>query len=209
MANIDAILDEQVSYGFEGGPEYDTGEVPLENGMSVRQANWKYPRHKYTASFDNVDDDVRDYLIEVFHACRGKLHTFKFKDWNDYTADHEQIQVSTDMSAVQLYKVYQFGQAYTVRPIQAISPDGFQIVDNTGAVVAGTLDDDTGMFLPAAPWDSGKTYYWTGHFYVWVHFTDDYNGMTIKNWRNHSASVDLEEDKKKITATNVPPSWDQ
>lgn len=207
MGFINAILDDQVAYGFEGGPAYSTGTVDLENGLEVRDGAWVYPRHQYSASFANIPEDVRDYLIEVFHACRGKLHSFKFKDWNDYTAEAEPLQVPTGTTnAVQLYKTYTFGPAYTVRPVQAVQ--AATIRTPGGAVVAGTLDPNTGMFVPAAAWAAG-VHTWSGTFFVWVHFEDDYNAMTINSWRNHTANVDLVEDKRKITATNVPASWDE
>lgn len=209
MGDINTILDDQVAYGFEGGPEYSTGTVDLDNGLQIRDAAWRYPRHRYSASFRNVQEDVRDYLINVFNACRGKLHSFKFKDWNDFEAVNEPLQVVAGVTPVQLYKTYQFGQAYTIRVIQAVSATGFAVKDNTGNTVAGTLNPNTGVFVPNVAWDMTKTYTWTGEFYVWVHFTDDYNAMTINNWRNHTANVDLEEDKRKFTSTNVPPSWDE
>lgn len=209
MAFINAILDEAVSYGFEGGPEYSTEEVDLENSLQIRNAAWQYPRHRYSASFENIPDDAREYIIEVFHACRGKLHSFMFKDWNDYqiTAQPLVVPVGTAQPA-QFYKIYQFGEAYTVRPIQAVDADSLVLVDDTGAAVAGTLDPETGMFVPATAWDPARTYFLTCDFYVWVHFTDDYNSVTINGWRNHTANVDMEEDKRKLTATNVPRSWE-
>lgn len=209
MGYINAILDDQVAYGFEGGPEYNTGKVDLENGLQVRNGTWKYPRHRYNASFEDIPEEVRDYLIEVFHACRGSLHSFKFKDWNDYTAENEPLQVLTGILPVQLYKTYQFGNAYTVRLIQAVVPGTIVVKDNTGTTVDGVVDSETGMFYPNAAWDASKTYSWSGEFFVWVHFEDDYNAMTIKAWRNHTADVDLEEDRRKVTATNVPTSWDE
>lgn len=209
MGFINTVLDDEVSYGFEGGPEYNTGEVDLENGLQIRDAAWKYPKHRYSASFKNIPEDVRDYLINVFHACRGKLHSFKFKDWNDYVADNEPLLVPTGVAPAQLYKVYQYGEAFTVRPIQAVDPASIVVTDTSGAVVAGTVDGKTGMFVPNAAWDASKVYRWSGTFYVWVHFTDDYNAVTINGWRTHTANIDLEEDKIRITATNVPRSWDE
>lgn len=209
MGFINVVLDDQVAYGFEGGPEYSTGETDLENGLQIRDAAWRFPRHRYNASFKNVQEDARDYLIAAFHACRGKLHSFKFKDWNDYTAEEEPLLVVAGQTPVQLYKVYQFGPAYSVRVIQAINAETFVLTDNTGAAVSGSLDANTGIFTPTAAWDMTKTYKWSGEFYVWVHFTDDYNAMTINSWRAHTANVDLEEDKRKFTATNVPASWDE
>ena len=74
--------------------------------------------------------------------------------------------------------------------------------------VAGTLDLLTGEFTPTAPWAAGS-YTWSGEFYVWVHFTNDYNSFTINSWRASTADLELEEDKRRITATNVPASWEE
>jgi uncharacterized protein (TIGR02217 family) len=208
MSFINAILDEAVAYGFEGGPEYSTSSVDLENGIQIRDSKWKYPRHKYSGQFDNMDDDAKEEIIKVFHAVRGKRHSFKFKDWNDYAADSEALNVNADSTdAVQLYKTYTFGPAYTIRPIQAVDAS-VQVLDKDGAVVAGTLDTETGMFTPAAAWSNGP-YTWNGPFYVWVHFDNDYNAFTINSWRASTATVDLEEDKREVTATNVPDSWEE
>ena len=208
MARINAILDDEVDYGFEGGPEYNTGEVDLENGFSERDGKKKFGKHKFNASFGNIGEETRDYLIEVFHACRGKLHSFLFKDWNDYQIEDQVIQVLPGTSdKIQLYKLYQPAgwPAYTVRPIQAIA-DGAEIIDENGDPVAGTFHLLTGEFTPTGAWGSGE-YRLTCEFYVWVHFTEDYNGMTINAWRDHTADVELVEDPLKVTATNLPLSW--
>lgn len=207
MAFINAILDEAVAYGFEGGPEYNTINVDLENGLSHRDSAWMYPRHKYSAQFDNMSDDDRDEVIEVFHAVRGMRHSFKFKDWNDFHVTNEPLNVEVGTSnRVQLYKTYNFGPAYTIRPIQAIATD--VVIYNGATPIAGTLNTETGEFTPNAAWASG-TYTWSGTYYVWVHFTEDYNSFTINSWRANTANIDLEEDKQQITATNVPLSWEE
>ena len=211
MAFLNAILDEAVAYGFEGGPEYSTGETDLENGIQIRDSQWEYGRHRYSATFDNLDDPYRDMILEVFHACRGKRHSFKFKDWNDYGKDMvpQPLNVPADhigtTKAVQLYRTYTFGEAYTIRLIQAFN---FATIYKDGAPLAGTLDTETGLFTPSVAWTAGD-YTWDGEYYVWVHFTDDYNAFTINSWRANTANIELQEDKRKTTATNVPPTWEE
>lgn len=209
MAFISAILDESVAYGFEGGPEYLTDIVALENGMEHRNSAWQYPRHKYSAEFDNMQDVDRYAVIQVFHATRGRRHSFKFKDWNDYTATEAPLNVPADyvgtLLPVQLYKTYTFGPVYAIRPIQAIN---FATVYIGGVAVNGTVDVETGMFYPATAWIAGD-YTWSGEFYVWVRFDSDYNAFTINNWQASTARIDLVEDKRKVTAANVPPSWEE
>jgi len=207
MAFLNAVLDEVVSYGFEGGPEYKTGETGLSNGLQIRDSEWIYPRHRYSAMFENIEEEARDYLIEVFHACRGKRHAFKFKDYNDFKADREPLQVPQGTTnPVQLYRTYRFGEAYTIRPIQAVA--FASVYTESGEAITGTVDSETGMFYPDAAWPTAPLY-WSGEFYVWVHFTDDYNAVTINSWRNHTATVELEEDKREIVANNMPMSWEE
>jgi len=209
MGFINAILDEEVAYGFEGGPEYSTDITALENGLENRNSAWAYPRHKYDAEFDNLQDDARSAIIRVFHAVRGKRHAFKFKDWNDYTSDASPLSVPPSfigtLLPVQLYKTYIFGEAYTIRPIQAIESATVYLA---GTAVAGTIDTELGMFYPSSAWVDGA-YTWSGEFYVWVRFDADYNSFTVNNWQSSTAKVSLLEDKRKITATNVPDSWEE
>ena len=207
MARINQVLDEEVDYGFEGGPRYSTGVVDLENGFEERDSEWMYPRHEYSASFGDIDDPDRDLIISVFHACRGRRHSFLFKDWNDFEAENEPLSVEVGTSnTVQLYKTYAWGQAYTIRPVQALA--FATIYDDNDDPVTGTLNLLTGEFTPVGMWGAGS-YRWSGEFYVWVRFEADYNPMTINSWRANTASVELIEDKFKFTSTNVPMSWEE
>lgn len=206
MGFINAVLDEAVDYGFAGGPRYLNELTDLENGYEYVDGAWNYPRHEYSAEFTRIKKQDRNLFIEVFHACRGRLHAFKFKDWNDFEAIDEPLQVIPGtMQPVQLYKTYPFGQAYTIRPIQAVK---FATVKTPGgSVVAGTLDTETGMFTPSSNWASGE-HSWSGEFYVWVRFDNDYNQMAINSWEDHASSLDLKERRREITATNMPASWE-
>lgn len=206
MGRISVILDEEVDYGFEGGPAYKTGIVDLENGFEDRDAEHDYPKHEYNASFGNIDDPDRDAMINVFHACRGRAHSFGFLDWNDYLIVDQEFIVGSigTHDPVQLYKRYEWGEAFTIRPIQRIKTA--VISDNLGDPVAGVLDVLTGIFTPTDAWGVGP-YTLDAEFYVWVRFDADYNPMTIKSWRANTANVRLVEDKFKFTPTNVPLSW--
>ncbi len=207
MGRINEVFDEETDYGFEGGPAYKTAVVDLENGFDDRDSEWAYPKHEYSASFSNIKEENRDYIIAVFHACRGRRHSFLFKDWNDYEVEDEPINVEEGtLNTIQLYKTYTFGEAYTVRPIQALRIA--TIYNEAGTPVSGNLNLQTGEFTPDVDWGTGQ-HTWDGEYYVWVRFDDDYNPMTINSWRVHSASVKLVEDKFAFMATNVPPSWEE
>lgn len=209
MARINAVLDEEVDYGFDGGARYKTNIAQMENSFNDKDAGWKYSVHEFNASFGDIDEDVRDFLIEVFHACRGRLHSFKFKDWNDYKIEDQLIEVPGGTSdKIQIYKTYQPAgwPAFTHRPIQALN---FCVIeDENGDVVDGTLNKETGEFTPTGAWGMGEYRIRAAEFYVWVYFDDDYNSMTINSWRAHTAKVTLIEDRFDFDAENVPESWD-
>lgn len=210
MGRINAVLDEEVNYGFEGGPRYNTGKTDLENGFFDKDSRWIYSRHEYSASFGNIDDDRRDRIIAVFHVCRGSRHTFMFKDWNDYKIEDQVIEVPGGTSdTIQLYKIYApFGPPYvTVRPIQALKTA--IIEDANGDPVAGSFNLLTGEFTPVGAWGMGEYRIRYAEFYVWVCFEDDYNPMTINSWMANTANVTLIEDKFEFTATNLPMSWEE
>ncbi len=190
MAFIDVRLSTCVALGFMGGPEWSTQVVDLENGLEQRNADWLYPKHRYAAQYMNFDAQARDEILEAFHACRGRLHVFRFKDWNDYVADAEPLAPAVGTSTpLQLIKTYTLGSQASARLIQAVV---FAVVSRNGSPVAGTLDLATGLFTPDAAWVAG-TFTWSGEFDVWVRFASDYNAFAIGNLDAHTADIELVE----------------
>lgn len=190
MAFINTRLDDCVAYGFSGGPEWNTTVVKMDNGTEQRNAQWLYPNHRYTAQYMNLRPEHRDTILGAFHACRGQLHVFRFKDWNDYQATNEPLAPSIGtMTPVQLIKTYVFGSEDSTRLIQA--PVSATVFRN-GAPVSGSLDTSTGLFTPSSNWVAG-THTWSGEFDVWVRFESDFNAFTINNWQAHTADISLVE----------------
>jgi uncharacterized protein (TIGR02217 family) len=190
MAYINTRLDECVAYGFTGGPEWSTLIVPLDNGREQRNGQWLYPKHRYSAQYNNIPATDRADVLAAFHAARGQLHVFRFKDWNDFTATNEALSPSIGTTTpVQLVKTYSLGAQSTTRLIQA--PVSATVYRN-GSPVAGTLDTTTGLFTPDSNWIAG-THTWSGEFDVWVRFASDYNAFTIGNWNAHTADIELIE----------------
>ena len=178
MSFIDTRLDTRVAYGFKGGPEWLTQIVPMDNGRDVRNAQWQYPRQRYTAAYHNFAPADRNVLLAAFYAARGQLHAFRFYDWLDNAATSESLAPAIGtVTPVQLIKTYAMGAQSTTRLIQA--PVAGSVTVYIGATpVAGTLDASTGLFTPSANWAAG-TYTWTGNFDVWVRFDSDHNAFSI------------------------------
>lgn len=194
MSYINKRLSDCVAYGFTGGPEWSTNIVLLDNGGELRNAQWKFPRHRYSAEYMNIPVAARDELLAAFHAAKGRLLAFRFKDWNDYTAEDQQLSVNVGTSdPVQLVKRYYLGGTFAERKVSAIV--SATVVDGSGNPVAGTLDAINGTFTPSADWVAG-VYSWSGEFDVWVRFDSDFNAFVIGSWQAHTANIELVEVKQ-------------
>lgn len=207
MARINAILGDTVNYGFEGGAKYRTIISDNTNRMEDRDALWLYPKYEFEASYGYLTDDARDDLNAVFHACRGRLHSFQFKDWNDYKITNQALVAGTagTKETIQIYKRYDFGAAYQIRPIQALAS---LVIHGPDALpVAGTFDPLAGTFTPTNDWSVGAHTIASCEFYVWVRLDDDYNPMRLEAPNASTSKVSLVEDPFPFTAVNVPGPW--
>ncbi|MCI2243283.1 DUF2460 domain-containing protein [Xanthomonas sp. PPL568] len=181
MDYIDARLSDLVAFGFSGGPEWSTRIVPLNNGQEQRNAQWLYPKSRFKAQYLNLLEAAKDEIQAAFNAARGRLYSFRFRDWNDFLARGERIYpIAGTRDPVQLIKSYTMGAATTIRKIQAPVAETVTVRDHVAGVVAGTLDASLGLFTPAAAWGS-TPYTWSGEFDLWVRFDSDYNPFTINN----------------------------
>ena len=178
MSFINTRLSECVAYGFTGGPEWSTLIVDMDNGREQRNGQWMYPKHRYSAQYLNLNPDGRDDILAAFHAAKGRLHCFRFRDWNDYTATAQPL--ITVAGVTYLGKRYALGAQTADRLIQA--PVSATLSG------AGSVNMQTGVVSGAAPGDT-----WTGEFDVWVRFDSDYNAFAIGNWNAHTADIELVE----------------
>jgi uncharacterized protein (TIGR02217 family) len=186
-------------FGFEGGPEFSTNIQNIANGNESRNADWAVCRHKYTAPFNNLDDESYAAIKTVFLLTRGRCHTFLHKDWGDFTASNEPFGTGDGSTKVfQLKKVSRLngtGATYERTITKPVS--GVKIYVD-GVLTGASVNTATGeVTFTNAPANNAKLT-WTGEFRVHVRFDIDYlpfslasafsNGQYARN-----GSVDLIE----------------
>lgn len=88
------ILPPVYSYGFSGGPSFDTRVIRMDGGGEQRIQVQQEPLWRWSATRDNVKaingadpDGIRDWFL----ARRGALYGFLFIDPMDYTADETEV----------------------------------------------------------------------------------------------------------------------
>jgi uncharacterized protein (TIGR02217 family) len=191
---IDKRLSLSVSSGFTGGPEFKTNIQTLNSGREIRNKDWKYPKHHYTANIAALNAAQLTELRSLFYACAGQWGAFRFRDAVDFEATLELLAVDAGTkNPVQLVKTYAFGTQSAVRLIQAPVSGSVTVYDSDESTpIAGSLDSTTGIFTPTSNWPH-STACWSGYFDVWVRFTSDWNAFSATRTTLGSADVELLE----------------
>lgn len=142
MSFHEVRLPPEVSYGAQGGPKFQTTIMTLANGHERRNVDWKVMRCEYDVSYGIKTKAEMDAVRAFFYARRGMAYGFRFKDWNDYRLDLQEIGTTVSAAArtFQLFKRYQSGVSIYDRVLNKIvtgtltvTVDGTPVTQGAGA----------------------------------------------------------------------------
>lgn len=115
------------SYGAVATPYFSTDIVTTQSGFEQRNANWLYPLHEFNVTYDVVTQDMKTYIKNFWAQHRGRLISFKFKDYSDFYCDVSEGTINdgeglNGMPFAELFKVYQIDYSFdsTFRRIRII-----------------------------------------------------------------------------------------
>jgi uncharacterized protein (TIGR02217 family) len=181
----DVRIDPEIERGALGGPIFKTNVARLNSGHAKRLQMWSQPLGRWDIAYGLRDFDDQGAIIGMrkiinfFYARRGRLKTFRFKDWADYeiTADEEFGVGDTIETIFQLTKAYidegSFSFVKTItKPVNGtivIKVDGVTQTETTHY----TIDYSTGLVTFVSPPGSGLSVTWTGEFDKHVSFEED------------------------------------
>lgn len=150
---------DDISYGSKGGPQFNTTVLRMRSGHEQRNVNWAYPLHLYDVSYGVKTQAQMASLRNFFMAMLGRAHTFRFKDWHDYTTATDgnasssafDVYISAAVSATsqyQLRKLYTISSSITERKITKPVSATVSCAVNGNEVPSSmfTVDDLTGVF---------------------------------------------------------------
>lgn len=152
----DTNFPDDISYGSKGGPMFNTTVIKLKSGHEQRNVNWQYPLHMYDVAYGVKTQAQMSSLRSFFLAMFGQAHTFRFKDWHDYTTHVDGNSAPTYTDAIastanvngqfQIVKRYTVGTATMKRrittPIAATVSVAFNGVETTSF----SLNSSSGVF---------------------------------------------------------------
>ena len=178
MSVIDAELEICPSFGWQGGPEFNTLVKRLRNGHERRRPLQGEVRHRYLLPFQNITDQAYlQQLKAAFLAAFGSAYAFRVKDRSDYLAQAAVFGVGDGTTtAFELGIVSSFGNASYFRRI--VWPVGATYRVN-GTPVLANFNSTTQMVEFATPPANGAVLTWDGEFRVIVRFASDTLPMSI------------------------------
>lgn len=182
MAFHDRLFPPGVSYGSVGGPGFNTSIVETDSGAEERIGRWDNPKHRYDARFGVKTRAQMAELRRFYWARRGAAHSFRFKDWLDFTsnADGYTAGVFTDQQigiGDGVTTTFQLTKSYTDGPITRLRNITKPV---TGTIVVGkngvnqssgwTLDYSTGVLTFSVAPALTHAVTWGGEFNVHARF---------------------------------------
>jgi uncharacterized protein (TIGR02217 family) len=155
MAFDDVRFPTAISRGCTGGPERRTDVVTTASGREERNSRWANSRRKYNLGFGVKTIAQLHDVIQFFEGRRGKLHSFRFKDFTDFkSSGANAVPQRTDQilgtgtgvqATFQLVKHYGGPSRDYVRNITAPVVGTVLVAVNGVSSVAFTLNAVTGV----------------------------------------------------------------
>jgi len=188
---IDIQFPPYISYGSSGGPTYlTTVTQAAESGVEYRNAARDIAICRWDASFGIMSQADLTVVLKFFRLCKGKAHSFRYKDWADFQVTEEEGWLGTaegdgTTTVYQLYKRYAVGGVYSERKILKPVPASVMVLVS-GAAAEATVDYTTGVVtFDVAPAD-GALITWTGEFDVPARFDTDEMKQSIDDFQMSS-----------------------
>lgn len=128
MGFHDTRFPDDIAYGSQGGPGYNTNVIVTDSGAEERVARWSETRHRYDAAY-GIRTLNQVNTVKIFYVARqGVANSFRFKDFADFTSatngrdahDDEDVSIGTGDASdttFQLIKKYTDGPTTRNRTI--------------------------------------------------------------------------------------------
>lgn len=173
MTYCTTVFPVGLSQGATGGAVWQVDVGRVDSGVEYRNTAWSQSLHRYDVGHAARNQTDFNTLLNFYMSVGGRLHTFPFKDWADYTATSSQgVFSSLTSTTFQAYKRYTTGGlTYNRKIVKGLA---------TWAITGGTsptVDYTTGIVTVA----SGTPTAWAGDFYVPCRFDTDVMQAEIRD----------------------------
>lgn len=159
---LDRAFPYNVASGVIGGPERRVDIVALASGEEERNARWKNSRRSYDAGFGIRSVDDLATVIAFFEETGGPLHSFRFRDWSDFSsaASTGTVPAATDQGVgtgdgtateFQLVKSYGALSPYLREITKPLAGSVLVALDGTAQAAGWSVNNLTGQISFVSP----------------------------------------------------------
>lgn len=212
--SAETIFPEDIAYGSEGGPGFNTDAVEVESGYEQRSARWSEGLATFDVSYGVRDLDQLEKLIAFHRVVKGSAIGFLYKDWSDYSSAGFSGQEAVAVTALDQSigtgdgstKVFQLAKTYAyddgIHAAQSVTwTIGKVHVSTVVVAVASTqvtttawsVDATTGQVTFVSAPANGAPVQAGFEFYVPARFTNDKLSTRIEDYGVGNAQVVIEE----------------
>ena len=187
-----ARLPDNIERGATSSPTYNTTVNRLTSGFEQRNQNWETPLSTYDIGYSIRSIEDIDIVRDFFHAREGRTHSFRFKDWLDYTTRTTQQPTRLAGTDTTLYLERRYTDGTFNKDVTIIRPisSALQIFRDGVSYTQWTYDETTGQITVQA----AGTYTWTGEYDKEVRFAEDSLSISIELFNLGTVpSIELQE----------------
>lgn len=136
MAFHNILFPSQISFGALGGPAIKVQIKTNPAGREKRRKLAVNPDYAWDVAFGLQEQADLDLLLAFWHGREGRLHSFPFKDWSNYT-----VGLTLDGESLATAQTFGTGDGFqTAFQLFRRHSDGFTITDiDITLPVNGTL----------------------------------------------------------------------
>lgn len=197
MAFHDVRFPTDIAYTSAGGPNFETQVVGLSSGHERRASKWDYPLERWDVAYGVTTQPLMKTLLYFFYQRRGRMHSFRFKNHDDYTLAGSQIGSGNgSQTDFPVYKVYpETGGTYAFsRRIWKPLSSGFRVFKAGIEQFSGwSLDTTNGIVEFSSPPTGGQVITVHGEFDLPVRFDTDYLPLQLVTYEAGEAAVPIVE----------------
>lgn len=164
MGTLAERFDDDIARGAEGGHGYfSTGVAISAGGLESRNQIAEDARGRWNIGRAVQRTAKHELVRSHFYKARGRLHTFRFKDWHDFRCARtgtDKGRLTGSTTTWQINKVYGTDEASYeyIRPLKRIVAGSEQIWLNGSLrtlTTHYTIDNDTGIVTSLVSWAGG------------------------------------------------------
>lgn len=167
MAFHDVELPSSIQYGSQFGAGYATLIYPTATGQEFRTTRQSRGRHRFSLMKELQSDTEAAALKAFAIQRRGSLHSFKLKDWSDFTTASDGKSSPTASDAIlgtgtgsyagpyQLVKTYGSGQPGEYNRVLTLPETGSIVAAVNGTPTAAFTSNSLGQLTFTTPPPNG------------------------------------------------------